>query len=482
VTSGTSAAAAALAPVGIPASDMLEAATGATSAGGSGGAGAARPPLNPPAVALPSTASKLARLLRHDAVRVAKPALRCIGNIVCAEDERDFTQAACELGAVPPLRRLMDHGTREIVKEACWTMSNIAAGSHAQIQAVLDSGCLPRVMTLCTDAATDVGVRTEACWIILNSTSCGTERQIEQLVRAGAVRVLCALLSDAAMSQMALEGLEKILQVCERLSNAAASLMTSRRNAAAAAAGGGGSGGGTAPAKGTPMPRPLALSAATSATLERAALASAGGGGGAGGSGRAAGASGGAGSFHADAANPASTIATALAGALDGAFESLQGAEGGAASGEGDGAAAAAAAAGADGDAGSGAEGEPPLEEMMLADAKSLLDTFRSELLSRQSIIGGGSGGGGRGEGGRGGGGSGAGGSGTADASGALGAGANAKSESAMRRMNKLWSDHFVTCQLCRRTWSRSSAATRYCDECRCDVCTECNCTRYHLS
>jgi importin subunit alpha-6/7 len=91
--------------------------------------------------------------------------------------------------------------------------SNVGAGSQYQIQALLDSGCLATIFELCLDPSVDVGVRTEACWIVLNATSCGSERQIETLVRAGAVRVLCSLIKDSSLVMMALEGLEKILQV-----------------------------------------------------------------------------------------------------------------------------------------------------------------------------------------------------------------------------------------------------------------------------
>ena len=165
------------------------------------------------------------RLLRHESSRVAKPALRCVGNIVCAEDaQHDFTQTLVDMGVVPQLRRLMELSARDILKEACWTMSNVAAGSAAQIQvsrprpisraltasaaapnhfshhstapataprrcpssrpraqAVLDSGCTPRATHLCLDSSTDASVRNEACWIVLNSVSCGTESQVEQV-------------------------------------------------------------------------------------------------------------------------------------------------------------------------------------------------------------------------------------------------------------------------------------------------------------
>ncbi len=57
---------------------------------------------------------------------------------MCAEDETDYTQSIIEAGAVPCLRRLIAHTNREIQKEACWTLSNIAAGTIEQIQTVLD--------------------------------------------------------------------------------------------------------------------------------------------------------------------------------------------------------------------------------------------------------------------------------------------------------------------------------------------------------
>lgn len=49
--------------------------------------------------------------------RVTKPALRTIGNIVCAEDDTDYTQHIIDAGAVPCLQRLIAHSNREIQKE-----------------------------------------------------------------------------------------------------------------------------------------------------------------------------------------------------------------------------------------------------------------------------------------------------------------------------------------------------------------------------
>lgn len=158
---------------------------------------------------------RLVELLSHSSWRVTKPALRAIGNIVCAEDDHDYTQHIIECGAVPSLRRLIAHSNREIQKEACWTLSNIAAGTVDQIQCVLDSGCIPSLMGLASSDATDAEVKSEACWVVLNATSCGSDSQIEYLVNEGCIQILGNLLEETSMVMMALEGLERILQVGE---------------------------------------------------------------------------------------------------------------------------------------------------------------------------------------------------------------------------------------------------------------------------
>lgn len=60
--------------------------------------------------------SRLVALLGHKSWRVTKPALRTVGNIVCAEDDTDYTQYIIDAGAVPYLRQLIAHCNREIQK------------------------------------------------------------------------------------------------------------------------------------------------------------------------------------------------------------------------------------------------------------------------------------------------------------------------------------------------------------------------------
>jgi hypothetical protein len=81
----------------------------ATTSGDSASAALFLPDDDAQQIIVPSTAAKLVSKLRHDSTRVCKPALRALGNIVCAEDERDFTQAVVNLGLAPLLRQLMFH-------------------------------------------------------------------------------------------------------------------------------------------------------------------------------------------------------------------------------------------------------------------------------------------------------------------------------------------------------------------------------------
>lgn len=170
---------------------------------------------------------RLVELLLHPSPKVAKPALRTVGNIVCADctDQQDqygntmpavdFTEIVLECEAVPCLRQLVEHHNREIQKEACWTLSNIAAGTTSQIQAVIDSGAIPPLVRIVNNDLTDKEVRSEACWVVLNATSCGNDEQITRLIQEGCVSVLGVLLTEANMVMMALEGIERVLQTEE---------------------------------------------------------------------------------------------------------------------------------------------------------------------------------------------------------------------------------------------------------------------------
>jgi importin subunit alpha-1 len=154
---------------------------------------------------------------------VQTPALRSVGNIVTGDDLQ--TQVVISSGALPALLSLLSSPKDGIRKEACWTISNITAGSPMQIQAVIDAS-VPRVRPLCYLLTflsnivpplinilqnADFKTKKEACWAISNATSGGLQEpnQIRYLVSQGCIKPMCDLLQsmDNKIIQVALDGL-----------------------------------------------------------------------------------------------------------------------------------------------------------------------------------------------------------------------------------------------------------------------------------
>lgn len=125
------------------------------------------------------------------------------------------TQVVIASGALPALLSLLSSPKEAIRKEACWTISNITAGSPAQIQAVIDANLIPPLINVLQNA--DFRTKKEACWGISNATSGGLAEpnQIRYLVSQGVIKPLCDLLKsmDNKIIQVALDGLENILRV-----------------------------------------------------------------------------------------------------------------------------------------------------------------------------------------------------------------------------------------------------------------------------
>lgn len=127
------------------------------------------------------------------------------------------TQVVIASGALTALLSLLSSPKDGIRKEACWTISNITAGSPIQIQAVIDANLIPPLINILQNA--DFRTKKEACWALSNATSGGLAEpnQIRYLVSQGCIKPLCDLLvsMDNKIIQVALDGLENILKVGE---------------------------------------------------------------------------------------------------------------------------------------------------------------------------------------------------------------------------------------------------------------------------
>jgi hypothetical protein len=130
-------------------------------------------------------------------------------------------------GAVEAIAAILRHSKNlGLVREACWALSNVTAGTEAQIQAVLDCGVFPTIVSLLGGGlgsgpgesvvgAGDFGVRKEASWAISNAVCGGNEVQVAALVDGGCIPPLCSMLNcqEVRMVRVALDGIDSILKV-----------------------------------------------------------------------------------------------------------------------------------------------------------------------------------------------------------------------------------------------------------------------------
>ena len=99
--------------------------------------------------------------------------------------------------------------------QACWTISNITAGTREQIHSVIEANIIPPLVHLLATAEFDI--KKEAAWSISNATSGGAPEQIKYLVQQGCIKPLCDLLTcnDPRLVTVALEGIENVLKAGE---------------------------------------------------------------------------------------------------------------------------------------------------------------------------------------------------------------------------------------------------------------------------
>ncbi len=147
---------------------------------------------------------------------IITPALRTVGNIVSGSDVQ--TQAIIDAGLMSRMQHLLNHPKRTVRKEACWVLSNIAAGTHRQISTVIGTKeCMQRVTDMAVSSEWEV--RKEAVWVVGNIATGGTDEQIMSIIEAGAIDAVCSILgvNDTKMLIVALDAVECILKLGAKL-------------------------------------------------------------------------------------------------------------------------------------------------------------------------------------------------------------------------------------------------------------------------
>merc|ERR1719261_1644731 len=125
------------------------------------------------------------------------------------------TQVIIACGVLSHLPHFLHSKKSNLVKEACWLLSNVTAGTQDQIQAVIDAGLLSRILEICMGGASHM-VRKEAFWTIANLAVGGSPDQIQAAVGLGLIKALVEGLTfqgDAQLICSIIDGLSNVLKV-----------------------------------------------------------------------------------------------------------------------------------------------------------------------------------------------------------------------------------------------------------------------------
>jgi importin subunit alpha-1 len=162
---------------------------------------------------------RLVELMASEEVNIIMPALRTVGNLISGRDVH--TQASLEAGALKFLSPLLCHAKPNVRREACWAISNVAAGTSAQIDLLMaQPGLMGNVLTQLQSGGWNI--KKEAAWVISNIASTGNPAHVRTLVGMGIIEPLAEILKsgDTRLLCVVLDAVGAILDVGATLASA----------------------------------------------------------------------------------------------------------------------------------------------------------------------------------------------------------------------------------------------------------------------
>jgi len=140
------------------------------------------------------------------------PALRTLGNIVSGDDSQ--TQAVVNADVLSQVVKIISNPKKNIRKESCWMLSNIAAGNIDQVHMLVNTPELISKVMIQLSSGSEWDVRKEAAWVVSNIATGGNRSHVQKIVEHGAMRHLCDLLvvGESRILLVAMDAIESILK------------------------------------------------------------------------------------------------------------------------------------------------------------------------------------------------------------------------------------------------------------------------------
>ncbi|CAI2364238.1 unnamed protein product [Moneuplotes crassus] len=150
--------------------------------------------------------------IKHSDNSIVLLCVKIFGNFVLREENE--TQDVIDAEVLPHLHDLLLHQDKIIIRETCWTLSNICAGPTDHISALIKCGIIDKLIELIE--ADEYGIRSEAGWCISNATAQKNAEIVEEIVSKKGIEAMCCLLKSKIEVKTAiilLEGIKNCLDV-----------------------------------------------------------------------------------------------------------------------------------------------------------------------------------------------------------------------------------------------------------------------------
>ncbi|KAJ3416395.1 hypothetical protein HDV05_001963 [Chytridiales sp. JEL 0842] len=146
---------------------------------------------------LPTHATELVLALNHEVPEYNLNAIKQLRRYMCLDEVPDKTERVLELNLLPRIREILETGSHPIQYEACWVLTNIAAGPSEHTKVVVDGYMIAPLIKLLESSSDQV--RVQAAWALGNIAG-DCKEYTEKLLKEGIIRPLLLIPANTTFS------------------------------------------------------------------------------------------------------------------------------------------------------------------------------------------------------------------------------------------------------------------------------------------